>query len=110
MGVYCRAEEFRSVKFFVSTVGKADRQARRRSQARIQADRLERSTLPGRKLGSIAGLWAGHSISTQCGGKQCFGSGSGLDPDSIGSLDPDPDWESGSGSRGKKSSKNKNKK
>ena len=25
MGVYCRAEEFRSVKFFVSTVGKADR-------------------------------------------------------------------------------------
>ena len=44
------------------------------------------------------------------GEKQCFGSGSGLDPDSIGSLDPDPDWESGSGSRGKKSSKNKNKK
>ena len=67
--MYCRAEEFRSVKFFVSTVGKADRQARRRSQARIQADRLERSTLPGRKLGSIAGLWAGHSISTQYGGK-----------------------------------------
>ena len=46
------------------------------------------------------------------GVKQCFRSGSGLDPDSIGSLDPDldPDWESGSGSgsRGKKSSKNKN--
>jgi len=37
---------------------------------------------------------------------QCFGfgsrSGSGLDPDSIRSLDPDPDSESGSGSRGKK--------
>ncbi len=27
------------------------------------------------------------------------GSGSGLDPDSIGSVDPDPDSESGSGSR-----------
>ena len=32
--------------------------------------------------------------------KHCFGSGSGLDPDSIRSLDPDS--ESGSGSRGKK--------
>ncbi len=30
------------------------------------------------------------------------GSGSGLDPDSIGSVDPDPDSESGSGSRGAK--------
>jgi hypothetical protein len=29
---------------------------------------------------------------------QGCGSGSGLDPDSIGSLDPDPDLESGSGS------------
>ncbi len=32
-----------------------------------------------------------HSISQGCG--------SGLDPDSIGSVDPDPDSESGSGSR-----------
>jgi hypothetical protein len=33
--------------------------------------------------------------------KQGFGSGSGLDPDSIGPVDPDPDpdSESGSGSR-----------
>jgi len=31
--------------------------------------------------------------------QQCCGSGSGLDPDSIRSLDPDPDSESGSGSR-----------
>ncbi len=30
---------------------------------------------------------------------QCFGSGSGLDPDSIRSVDPYPDSESGSGSR-----------
>jgi hypothetical protein len=30
---------------------------------------------------------------------QGCGSGSGLDPDSIGSVDPDPDSESGSGSR-----------
>ncbi len=29
------------------------------------------------------------------------GCGSGLDPDSIGSVDPDPDSESGSGSRAK---------
>ncbi len=29
---------------------------------------------------------------------QGFGSGSGLDPDSIGPVDPDPDSESGSGS------------
>jgi hypothetical protein len=31
-----------------------------------------------------------------------FGSGSGLDPDSIGPVDPDPDSESGSGSRREK--------
>jgi hypothetical protein len=30
---------------------------------------------------------------------QGCGSRSGLDPDSIGSVDPDPDSESGSGSR-----------
>jgi hypothetical protein len=30
---------------------------------------------------------------------QGFGSGSGLDPDSIGPLDLDPDSESGSGSK-----------
>ncbi len=36
--------------------------------------------------------------------KQCFGSGSGLDPDSIRSVDPDPDTysESGSGEGGQK--------
>jgi hypothetical protein len=32
-------------------------------------------------------------------GEQGFGSGSGLDPDSIGPVDPDPDSESGSGFR-----------
>jgi hypothetical protein len=31
--------------------------------------------------------------------QQCFGSGSGLDPNSIKSVDLDPDLESGSGSR-----------
>jgi hypothetical protein len=31
--------------------------------------------------------------------KQGCGSGSGLDPNSIGSVDPDPDSVSGSGSR-----------
>jgi hypothetical protein len=47
-----------------------------------------------------------HNIFTQgrAGNKHdnfvwCFGSGSRLHPDSIGSVDPDPDRESGSGSR-----------
>jgi hypothetical protein len=31
--------------------------------------------------------------------QQGCGAGSGLDPDSVGSVDPDPDSESGSGSR-----------
>jgi hypothetical protein len=39
--------------------------------------------------------------------EQGCGSGSGLDPDSIGCLDPDPDSESGSGSGSRGSKKKK---
>jgi hypothetical protein len=39
--------------------------------------------------------YPGHIPQCYC---QCFGSGSGLDPDSIRSMDPYPDSEFGSGS------------
>jgi hypothetical protein len=40
-----------------------------------------------------------HLLLTYCGDQGCgSGSGSKLDPGSIGTVDPDPDSESGSGS------------
>jgi hypothetical protein len=51
------------------------------------------------KMASEVGARTRRTAGVKCG--QGFGSGSVLDPDSIGSVDPDPDpyLESGSGSR-----------
>jgi hypothetical protein len=49
---------------------------------------------------SVIGQCCGFDTGKVLGSRsQGFGSGSGLDPDSIRSVDPDPYWESGSGYR-----------
>ncbi len=53
---------------------------------------------PPRRAG-LSARWRDKELGRKHTSKQGFGSGSGLDPDSIRPMDPDPYSESGSGSR-----------